>query len=155
MNLFLAVWQYQANINVSDKVNLIYCGQENKEIGTHKVNVYCKLNIWTRWQTKRNWKSKAHTIRYEWNTCSKSSYSTKHSKPDTINLINLSMCSTYANCVQTAYKNYKLLLRNDLDKYDVCVFIGLWKWNIVNCRLNGIWRVEWCKLTSFLNSLVS
>ena len=52
--------------------------------------------------------------------------------------INLSMCSTYANCVRTAYKNYKLLLRNDLDKYDVCVFIGLWKWNIVNCRLNGI-----------------
>ena len=26
---------------------------------------------------------KAHTVKYEWNACSKSSYSAKHSKPDT------------------------------------------------------------------------
>ena len=36
VNLFLAVWKYQGNINVSDKVNPICCGQESKEIGTTK-----------------------------------------------------------------------------------------------------------------------
>ena len=37
VDLVLVMWQYQGNINVSDKVNLIYCGQEeNKEIGNTK-----------------------------------------------------------------------------------------------------------------------
>ena len=37
-------------------------------------------------------------------------------------------------------ENYKLLLRNDFDKY-VSAFIGLWKWNIINCRLSCTWII--------------